>query len=92
MYNHYQSLISGVLMLMIACAGTISLSAQEYGGSEKEVKNIFVVFNTGEEMQYFKPFAQQMARLKPFGRVDVTINSPALKGDFECPEGSCDWH
>ena len=92
MYNHYQSLINGVLMFMIAFAGNISLSAQEYGGSEKEVKNIFVVFNTGEEMQYFMPFAQQMARLKPFGRVDVTINSPALKGDFECPEGSCDWH
>jgi hypothetical protein len=33
-----------------------------------------------------------MARLKPYGRVDITINSPALKGDFECPEGSCDWH
>ena len=77
---------------MIVFSGAISLSAQDQGGSEKEVKNIFVVFNTGEEMQYFKPFAQQLARLKPFGRVDVTINSPALKGDFECPEGSCDWH
>ncbi len=92
MLSFYRRLINGGLMLMIAFSGAISLSAQDQGGSEKEVKNIFVVFNTGEEMQYFKPFAQQMARLKPFGRVDVTINSPALKGDFECPEGSCDWH
>ncbi len=79
-------------MLMIALSGAISLSAQDQGGSEKEVKNVFIVFNTGEEMQYFRPFAQQMARLKQFGRVDVTINSPALKGEFECPKGSCDWH
>lgn len=53
---------------------------------------IFVVYNTGEEPGEFKAYAEQMARLKPFGRVDICINSPALKSDFELPPGSCDWH
>ena len=79
-------------MLLVGFTVTISSNAQDKSKSEKEVQNIFIVFNTGEEMQYFKPFAEQMARLKLYGRVDITINSPALKGDFECPKGSCDWH
>jgi hypothetical protein len=85
-------LIKSTLMLMVALSSVLSSNAQDNSKSGKEVKNIFIVFNTGEEMQYFKPFAEQMARLKPFGRVDITINSPALKGDFECPKESCDWH
>jgi len=60
--------------------------------NERTENRIFVVYNTGEEQQEFKAYATQMARLKSFGRVDVCINSPALKSDFEIPGGSCDWH
>jgi hypothetical protein len=92
MFNSFKIFIKNTLMLLAACSATISLNAQEKGKSEKESKNIFVVYNAGEEMQEFSVFARQMARLKPYGRVDITINSPALKGDFELPKGSCDWH
>ena len=80
------------LILLILFFLTGSLRAQVKNDSEKEGENIFIVFNTGEGIHYFKELAEQMARLKPFGRVDITINSPALKGDFECPKGISDWH
>jgi len=67
----------------------ITLQAQYEG---KRINRVFVVYNTGEEQQEFKAYASQMARLKSFGRVDVCINSPALKSDFEIPPNSCDWH
>jgi hypothetical protein len=54
--------------------------------------NIFVVYSTSEDKQEFREYAEQMARLKKFGRVDICINSPALKSDFELPVKSCDWH
>ena len=92
MFNYSKILIKSALILVIAFIAPLLSSAQDRSKSEKEANNIFIVFNTGEGMQYFKAFAEQMARLKPYGRVDITINSPALKGDFECPKGSCDWH
>jgi len=77
------------LTCLFAGSSFISLQAQNEGKTENRV---FVVYNTGEEQQEFKAYAKQMARLKSFGRVDVCINSPALKSDFEIPPNSCDWH
>ena len=84
--------MSSALMLIVPFLSAGSLSAQVQTESAKPGENTFIVFNTGEGIQYFRELAAQMARLKPYGRVDITINSPALKGAFECPEGSCDWH
>jgi len=77
------------LTCLFAGSSFISLQAQNEGKTENRV---FVVYNTGEDQQEFKAYAKQMARLKSFGRVDVCINSPALKSDFEIPPNSCDWH
>jgi hypothetical protein len=85
-------LMSSILMLIVPFLSAGSLCAQVQTEGAKPDENTFIVFNTGEGLQYFKELAEQMARLKPYGRVDITINSPALKGDFECPDGSCDWH
>ena len=54
--------------------------------------SIFIAYSTSEDKQEFREYAEQMARLKQFGRVDICINSPALKSDFELPVKSCDWH
>jgi hypothetical protein len=92
MLNSFKILLISALTFVITGSAIISSNAQDSGKNEKEVKNIFVVYNTGEELQEFKAYTKQMARLKPFGRVDICINSPALKGDFEIPKGSSDWH
>ena len=92
MLNSLKILLISALTFVIAGSAIISSNAQDSGKNEKEDKNIFVVYNTGEDMQEFKEYALQMARLKPYGRVDICINSPALKGDFELPANSCEWH
>jgi hypothetical protein len=56
------------------------------------LKRVFIVYSSAEGRNEFREYALQMARLKPFGRVDVCINSPAEKSSFEIPAGSCDWH
>jgi len=85
--------IRKLIIFLIGCAIFSSLLITLQAQSSKNSENrIFVVYNTGEEQQEFKAYAAQMARLKSFGRVDVCINSPALKSDFEIPRGSCDWH
>lgn len=43
-------------------------------------------------MKEFEAFAKQMVRLKPFGRVDVSINNAAEKADFEILQGGSPWH
>ena len=55
-------------------------------------KNIFRSHYPTADVREFEAFARQMARLKPFGSVDVSINSPAEKADFEIPEGGSPWH
>ncbi len=82
-----------LIIFLISCVIFSSLFITLQAQSSKNSENrIFVVYNTGEEQQEFKAYAAQMTRLKSFGRVDVCINSPALKSDFEIPSGSCDWH
>lgn len=54
--------------------------------------NIFVAYNPITDIQEFEAYAKQMARLKPFGRVDVWINNADEKAGFELPEGGGEWH
>jgi hypothetical protein len=62
------------------------------GQDSSNPSRIFVVYSSAEDREEFREYALQLARLKPFGRVDVCINSPALKSEFELPINSCDWH
>ncbi len=55
-------------------------------------KAIFVVNSPIRDLKEFKTFADQLARLKPFGRIDITINYTAEKANFEMPEGGSPWH
>jgi hypothetical protein len=92
MKKYCEIFIRSTLMFLVLIFSTGTVRAQVQNKSDIGGEKIFIVFNTGEGIQYFRELALQMARLKPFGSVDLTINSPALKGDFECPKGSCDWH
>jgi hypothetical protein len=85
-------LIHCFIGIVTASVAGHSAFAQETTRSNSDVDKIFIIYSTGEELQEFKAYAKLMARLKAFGRVDICINSPALKSTFEIPAGSCDWH
>lgn len=50
-------------------------------------KAIFVVHSSFRDIETFTDFSEQIARLKPFGRIDMNINTTAEKADFEMPDG-----
>jgi len=79
------------LLLSLLFAGLVS--GQGTGQEEsKAAKNIFVVHSSFRDIQTFTEFSEQIARLKPFGRIDMNINLTAEKADFEMPEGGSPWH
>jgi hypothetical protein len=84
-----RTLIIFTLTVLCNFLAFMSVNGQPQPGTEK---NIFIVYSTGEGQQEFKDYAKVLARLKPYGRVDVCINSPAVKSDYEIPSNSCDWH
>ena len=55
-------------------------------------KAIFFVYSPIRDINEFKAFAVQIARLKQFGRIDMTISYTAEKADYEIPEGGSPWH
>ena len=60
---------------------------------EKEYPQLTIHYmEAAVNQEEFKAFARQMARLKPYGRVDVSINNLAQKADFIIPEGGSPWH
>ena len=65
----------------------IGLSSAQDGG-----KAIFVVQSSFRDIETFTDFSRQIARLKPFGRIDMNINLTAEKADFEMPDGGSPWH
>jgi hypothetical protein len=66
-----------------------SFIRQENAPAEKA---IFVVHSSIRDIETFRAFASQIARLRPFGRIDMYINSTAEKADFEMPQGGSPWH
>jgi hypothetical protein len=50
MLNYCKIRIKSALMFLIAGSAIIIMKAQDSGKKVKEVKNIFVVYNTGEDM------------------------------------------
>jgi hypothetical protein len=70
-------------------SSSLPLSITETKG---EITNIFSSSYPETDLEKFKVFARQMARLKPFGRVDISVNNLAEKAYFEIPKGGSPWH
>lgn len=78
-YTHYLAL------LMIIVASWCNCQAQQ---SEK----VIMVRNQSRDLESFRVFAEQAARLKPYGQVQIEISALADKSWYEIPEGGSPWH
>jgi hypothetical protein len=85
--------------LLMLWAGFVSGQAnyQEASSAIQEenaplVEAIFVVHLPVRDTDRFRDLAEQIARLSPFGRIDMTINFTAEKAAFKMPEGGSPWH
>ena len=82
--------MSGLNKFFIFVSLLFLLSGSANGQEQKDA--IFVVHSSFRDIESFKDFSEQIARLKPFGRIDMNINTTAEKADFEMPEGGSPWH
>ena len=97
-----------IVSLLILFAGSVGIQALANNEDTKKIretpspvtpkakspsdKAIFVIYSPIRDLGEFKTFASQIARLKSFGRIDMTINYTVEKADFEMPEGGSPWH
>jgi hypothetical protein len=97
MMNLRKNSIHVLLFSLFACLVTAPAGSQDTSSIlPKEnaplVGSIFVVHSSYRDMDTFRDFSEQIARLKPFGRIDMYINLTAEKAGFEMPEGGSPWH
>jgi len=97
MLNLKKDAISVMLFILSACLVSGKASGQDNSSVIRKenappVKAIFVVHSSYRDIEKFRAFAEQIARLRPFGRIDMYINLTAEKADFEMPEGGSPWH
>ena len=64
-------------------------SAHGQGTAEEKV---FVIHAPIRDLDEYRKLAEQAARLKPFGRVEVNISTLADKGFHDVPEGRNFWY
>jgi len=73
-----------VLLLMLAAAVADKALAAE---------RIFMFHNRGcRDLKEFRTYAELAARMKPYGRVQITISAISDKAWFMFPEGGSPWH
>jgi len=82
-----------VIFVLLSILFTGFVNGQESGKENApQAKAIFVVNSSIRDIETFTDFSEQIARLKPFGRIDMNINSTSEKAEFEMPEGGSPWH
>ena len=79
-------------LLLSLIASFLLVSNLRSNGQLNNENNIFVVNYYPADIDDFEAFAKQLARLLPYGRVDVGINNAAEKADFEVPGNGGNWH
>lgn len=58
----------------------------------REDEKVFVIHAPIRDLDDYRKLAEQAARLKPFGRVELNISTLADKGFHDVPEGRNFWH
>ena len=96
LFNKFLMFISlifiGLSFILNSCISGKDPEPLVVNANKSEGKNIFSIRFPTSDIKEFEVFARQMERLKPYGRVDVSINNPAQRADFEIPEGGSPWH
>ena len=59
--------------------------------NEEKKERVFVIHAPIRDLGEFRKLAEQAARLKPFGRVEVNVSTLADKGFHDIPEGRNCW-
>lgn len=85
----------GILFSLIFFISIRSYSAVQTGSVsvlQEKGRKVYVIHAPVNDLAEFRELARQAARLKPLGRVEVTISTLADKAFYEIPEGNNSWY
>ena len=78
--------------LAFFCLFFVVHTSYAHGNSNKEQQEkVFVIHAPIRDLGEFRKLAEQAARLKPFGRVEINVSTLADKGFHDIPEGRNFW-
>ncbi len=80
-----------ILLVLFICFTGITFGNTGKKGNEKAEK-IFVIHAPVKNIDEYEKVAEQAARLKPYGRVELNISTLAEKGFHEIPQGRNFWY
>ena len=78
-------------MLLACMAMTVSGFTGKAEAQQNVEEKIFVVHAPIRDLEAYRKLAEQAARLKPYGKVEVNVSSLADKGFHDVPEGRNSW-
>ena len=91
--NQVKPRVSIAIVCLVFFASLIQARASEALTTDsKEDEKVFVIHAPIRDLDDYRKLAEQAARLKPFGRVELNISSLADKGFHDVPEGRNFWH
>lgn len=88
-------LIAIIFFIKVDASYVVALTVERNEAlSEREISSekIFVVHAPVSNLDEFRQLAEQAARLKPYGRVEINISELSEKGFHEIPEGRNYWY
>lgn len=83
------------LILEINAGNAFEIKTQKEGSVTPKGENkerVFVFHAPIKNLVEFRELAKQASRLKPFGRVEISISNLAEKGFYEIPDGRNPWY
>ena len=85
--------IKKVFSMVLACLVISNIvSPIAANGQQNAAGRTFVVHAPIRDLDEFRKLAEQSARLKPFGRVELNVSTLADKGFHDIPEGRNSWY
>ncbi len=87
--NQKKQGVSIVIFFAIFVLSVLPAMANEGNSAEEKV---FVIHAPIRNLDDYRKLAEQAARLKPFGRVEMNISTLSDKGFHDVPEGRNFWH
>src|ERR1035437_6452222 len=81
------------LLVGLNLGSATEIKVQKEGSVTSENKERVFVFHAPiKNLVEFRELAKQASRLKPFGRVEISISNLAEKGFYEIPDGRNPWY
>lgn len=83
---------TGILLIVLITFNSLYANDTQHTVQVNKKERVFVIHAPINNLGEFRELAEQAARLKPFGRVEINVSNLADKGFHEIPQGRNYWY